>query len=373
MNNINNNVLIIYGTRPEAIKLYPLYLSLLKSDDLKPVLCCTGQHHELLDGIKELFGVKDDICLKALVSGQSIDSLTSRLINELEKVVNETNPRFIVVQGDTTSAMVGAMIGFYHRKIVVHVEAGLRSGDKYQPFPEEINRSLISQMADIHFTPTEMATENLINSGINKNVFCVGNTIVDALLFLKPELLNVDLLSIDSRIDLQKKIILVTTHRRENIGQGLENICNSIILLKEKYPEIQFVLPVHYNPEVRAKIIEKLGKVNNVLLIEPLPYNKLLMLMANCYFILSDSGGIQEEAPSFKKPVLVLREKTERSEGITAGVAKLVGTNTELIVNESQKLITDKEYYCSMVKEGNPYGDGYACEKIKQIMTRYEG
>lgn len=369
-------ILLIFGTRPEAIKMAPLYRELKnypKDFDVK--VCVTAQHREMLDQVLDFFDIKADYDLNLMRDNQSLFNITAESIIELESVYDDFNPDIVLVQGDTTTAFTGSLSAFYRKIEIGHVEAGLRSGNKYAPYPEEINRVLIGHIADYHFAPTEKAKQNLSNEGIRENVWIVGNTVIDAL-FLGLKLLeeNKELKTeiegyFESMFDFQReKIILVTGHRRESFGEGFENICNALKEIAKLYPDLKIIYPVHLNPNVREPVNRILNGVKNIYLIEPLSYPYLIWLMSKCFLVLTDSGGIQEEAPSLGKPVLVMREVTERVEGIQAGIAKLVGTKKENILKAVQDLIEHPLEYQRMAKAINPYGDGKASERIVDIL-----
>jgi UDP-N-acetylglucosamine 2-epimerase (non-hydrolysing) len=366
------NVLFIFGTRPEAIKLAPLIHRFKSSKEFVTKICVTAQHREMLDQVLKFFDIKVDYDLNIMEQNQTLFTVTSKIIKELQNVLANFNVDIIFVQGDTTTAFAGALCGFYKKIKVGHIEAGLRSFNKYSPFPEEINRVLISHIADYHFAPTENAKNNLVNEGVIKNIFVVGNTVVDALL------LGLKIIKSHSEkkyydyfnfIDFKKKIILVTGHRRESFGEPFKNICFALKDIANQ-DEVEIVYPVHLNPNVRKPVLEILGGIKNVHLIEPLSYQYFIWLMSKVYLILTDSGGIQEEAPSLGKPVLVMRNVTERAEGIKFGVSKLVGTERKNIVNWTQKLLKDKKFYTKMSKKFNPYGDGKSCERIFTLVKK---
>jgi len=369
-------ILFIFGTRPEAIKLVPVVKSFRsESCRFETKICVTAQHREMLDQILDFFDMRCDFDLNIMKSNQSLFDTASDSLKGLRPVLERFAPDLIFVQGDTTTAFIGALAGFYNKVKIAHVEAGLRSGDKMSPFPEEINRVLISRLTDYHFAPTVRAKSSLIREGVpDKSIFVVGNTVIDALLLTLETCrkLETEYLNYFSWLDVNKKIILVTSHRRENFGQPLENIC---MALKEiaQYPNIEIVYPVHLNPNVRKVVFKLLTNQKNIHLLDPLSYPHLVWLMAKSYLVLTDSGGIQEEAPSLGKPVLVMRDVTERVEGIEAGTAKLVGTNKELIVSETAKLLNNMEKYHEMSSKANPYGDGTTSENILKTILQVLG
>lgn len=368
-------ILFIFGTRPEAIKLAPLYWEFKKNPrDFEIKICITAQHRQMLDQVLNFFNIMADYDLNLMKENQSLFDITSESLKKLEQVLEDFTPELVLVQGDTTTAFTGALSAFYRKIKIGHVEAGLRSGNKYSPYPEEINRILVGHIADYHFAPTERAKMNLYNEGIKENVWVVGNTVIDALfLGLKIIQENGELKSkiesyFNSIFEDGEKIILVTGHRRESFGEGFENICNALREISLIRPDIKIIYPVHLNPNVREPVNKILKGLKNVFLIEPLDYPYLIWLMSKCYLVLTDSGGIQEEAPSLGKPVLVMRDVTERIEGIEAGTAKLVGTNKKNIVEETIYLIENEKEYEKLAKAINPYGDGKTCERIVEII-----
>jgi len=364
-------VLFVFGTRPEAIKLAPLIHILRQQSSFEVRVCSTAQHREMSDQVVRFFGISLDYDLDLMRPDQSLFQLTARLFGALEGVIQESDPDMVIVQGDTTTALVAAMAGFYAQKRVVHVEAGLRSQDKFSPFPEEINRRLISHIADCHFVPTAQARQNLAAEGIREHVWVVGNTVIDALLLASSLVEHDDKLYQKFQdIDFQKRVLLVTAHRRENLGEPLEEICLALRDLIEQFDDVEIAFPVHPNPRVKATVFRILRGMPRVHLLPPLAYPEFVWLMKRAYLIMTDSGGVQEEAPSLGKPVLVLREVTERVEGIEAGVARLVGTSRERIVAEAQRLLEDSSFYAQMAKTRNPYGDGRSCVKIKRFLER---
>lgn len=370
----NIKILFIFGTRPEAIKMAPLIKEYRKHQDTVEIkVCVTAQHREMLDQVLSFFNIEPDYDLGLMTKNQSIFDITANGLKALEPVLTDCKPDVVFVQGDTTTAFIGALAAFYNKVKIVHIEAGLRSKDKYSPFPEEINRTLVGHMADYHFAPTETASKNLSNEGIVRNVWVVGNTGIDALL------LGLDIIKAKDEtifssffhyMDLSKRIILVTGHRRESFGAPFENICDALKQIAHRFQDIEIIYPVHLNPNVREPVTRILKNVPNIHLIEPLEYPYLIWLMSRSYLVLTDSGGIQEEAPSLGKPVLVMREITERVEGIAAGTAKLVGTSKDKIVDEASRLLNDRVEYNTMSKAVNPYGDGKASQKITAIVDR---
>lgn len=362
-------VALVFGTRPEAIKMAPIYHE-LKKNKIDVKIISTGQHKEMLYQVLDLFFIKPDYELNIMKSGQSLSELTSRLIEKLDQVIKKENFTNILVQGDTTSALVGALVGFYNQISVGHVEAGLRTGDLYSPFPEEANRKLIGNIAKIHFAPTEINVKNLLNEGYNKeNIFKVGNTVIDALYWVK-ENKSTDLKKIRIKYGIEnKKYVLITMHRRENLGNPMRNILRGVRKYLEENKDLYLVFPMHMNPLVREVIFEELGSFERKILIEPLEYLEFIGIMDGAHYIMTDSGGVQEEAPSLGKPTLVLRTTTERPEAIEAGTAKLIGTTTEKVY-EYMKLL-EGELYNKMSKANNPYGDGKASKKIREELLSH--
>lgn len=367
-------IAIIIGTRPEAIKLAPVYLELKKSKHLKPVLINTGQHKEMVDQMLNWFGIKEDYNLKLMLKNQSLDGITSRAIESVTKVLKSVNPSLIMVEGDTTTVMAASIAAFYLKIPVAHVEAGLRTNNFYNPFPEEMVRRVVSHIASIHFSPTEGAVSNLKKENIKSNAFNVGNTVIDALLFTAEQMKNQFKKYpplIVKGLDFKKyRVILSTIHRRENFGKGHKGIAHALLKILNAFPDTALLLPLHKNPNVRNVIKPILKKHKRVFLIEPLDYVPFIYTMKNCHLILSDSGGVQEEAPTLGKPVLVLRTTTERPEGIKAGSAKLVGIDPDKIFKEAAKLLSNKEAYKKMSKVKNPYGDGKTSKRIKTILEK---
>lgn len=342
-----------------------------RPDKFKVSVCVTGQHKEMLYQVLDFFSIKPDYDLQVMKPNQTLFGVTARILERIESVIDDSMPDVILVQGDTTSAFIGALAGYYKQVDVAHLEAGLRTGDIYSPFPEEMNRLLIGRIAKYHFAPTERARNALIDEGVDKkSVHLVGNTVIDALL-LGVKILRdkaKDYSSLIEGVDLDKQIILVTGHRRENFGDGFDHMFSAIRRLAVDNPTVEIVYPVHLNPNVRKPVKRILSGVKNVHLIEPLDYPELIWLMERSYLVLTDSGGIQEEAPTLGKPVLVMRDVTERQEGVEAGTAKLVGTDESIIYNETTKLLKDDKAYQIMANAINPYGDGTTARKIADIL-----
>ena len=360
-------ILVIFGTRPEAIKLCPLVLEFKKHPkECNVVVCVTAQHRQMLDQVLKVFDVVPDYDLNVMKDNQTLTELTTNCLGQLGQIIKKESPDMVVVQGDTTTTYTGALAAYYEQVQVGHVEAGLRTGNKYSPFPEEMNRKMTTAIADYHFAPTDISDKNLQLENVdNKTIFITGNTVIDALLWVKNKIdtENKNFNEFDD-VDFSKKIILVTGHRRENFGDGFSNVCHALKSIALKHEDVEIVFPVHLNPNVRKPVNEILSEVNNIKLIEPLDYEPFIYIMDKSYLIMTDSGGIQEEAPSLAKPTIVTRENTERQEAVTAGVVKLVGTDSEKIISEIDLLLTDQDAYKSMANKDNPYGDGNASAKI---------
>jgi UDP-N-acetylglucosamine 2-epimerase (non-hydrolysing) len=363
-------LLFVFGTRPEAIKLCPLIRELRAREAFAIRICVTAQHREMLDQVLEVFGVVPDHDLNLMWPSQTLSSLTARILDALEGVLVAETPDLVLVQGDTTTTLAGALAAFYHHIPVAHVEAGLRTGDLGHPFPEEMNRVLTSQVTQLHFAPTRGAEANLLAEGIPPSrIHITGNTGIDAVLFVREALVSGSLPAFDwSWLDTSRKLIVVTSHRRENFGHGFVREMRALERLAAR-PDVEVVYPVHRNPNVLGPAHEMLGGRPNIHLIEPLPYVSFVDLLRRAYLLLTDSGGIQEEAPSLGKPVLVLREKTERPEAVEAGTVKLVGTDEERIVSEAMRLLDDPAEYTRMTRVHNPYGDGQASRRIGEILA----
>ena len=365
-------VLTVFGTRPEAIKMAPLVKKLNEEPGIESVLCVTAQHRQMLDQVLELFELTPDYDLNIMKPNQTISQITTNVILGLEEVFKQEKPDIVLVHGDTTTTFATALAGFYQQVRVGHVEAGLRTYDKYSPYPEEMNRILTGHIADLHFAPTERNRENLLKEGISEEaIHITGNTVIDALLQVadKPyEFEDETLRNIDFE---NRRVITVTCHRRENLGENMEQIFSAVRDIAAEFEDTEIVYPVHMNPKVRDTASKVLGDAGRVHLIEPLQYQPFVNLMAKSYLIITDSGGMQEEAPSLGKPVLVVRKETERPEAIEAGTVKLAGVSRDTIYQMTKELLTDDEAYGRMAHAVNPYGDGHACERIIKILTNY--
>ena len=366
--------LIIFGTRPEAIKMAPLVLEFLKNKNFETKICVTAQHREMLDQVLEFFEIKPDYDLDLMKPDQNLYSLTGDIINGLKPVLEEFQPDYVYVHGDTTTTMASSIAAFYSGAKVCHIEAGLRTFNKRSPFPEEINRSIAGRVCDYHFAPTVTSKENLLGENISDaNVLITGNTVIDALQESVSKVKNrndSEINSLKETLDISKKIILVTGHRRENHGQGFINICTALKQIAIENPDTQVIYPVHLNPNVQKPVYKLLDGIKNVKLIAPLSYPAFVWLMNKSYLIITDSGGVQEEAPSLGKPVLVMRDTTERPEAVDAGTVILVGTDTQKIVSEATALLSNSEKYKKMSALHNPYGDGNACARIVEFIEK---
>jgi len=372
-------VLVIFGTRPEAVKLAPVIKECQKhADKIDTRVCITAQHREMLDQVLDVFSIKPDIDLDIMQPNQSLPQLTARIFTDLDPILKQEQPDWILIQGDTTTVMVTAILGYYNQVKIGHVEAGLRTFDKWQPFPEEINRRIAGVLADLHFAPTENNRQNLLREGIPDEIIKVtGNPAIDALKMITQKPAPPKASQILSQAGItsgDRRLILVTAHRRENFGEPIRNICLALKKCAELYTDsVTIIYPVHLNPNIQKPVYESLSKVANIKLMDPLDYLDLVHLMNNATLILTDSGGIQEEAPSFGIPTLVLRERTERQEGVVAGTLKLVGTDPEKIVLEVQHLLNDPAAHAAMAGAVNPYGDGHAAERIvKSLLEKWE-
>ncbi len=364
--------LIIFGTRPEAIKMAPLAQKFKKSDGFETKVCVTAQHREMLDQVLSFFGVVPDYDLNLMKPNQNLYTLTADIITELKPILDEYQPDYVYVHGDTTTTMAASISSFYSGAKICHIESGLRTFDRRSPFPEEVNRQVAGRIADYHFAPTEQSKKNLLREGVDeKSILVTGNTVIDALLMSIEKIDKVDneeIAELKKIVDVSKKLILVTGHRRENHGQGFINICEALKEIAIKNSDVQIVYPVHLNPNVQQPVFDILSGVKNIHLILPLAYPAFVWLMNQSYLIITDSGGVQEEAPSLGKPVLVMRDATERPEAVEAGTVILVGTDKEILIKECQELLTNDVKYKHMSALHNPYGDGRACEKIVQFM-----
>ena len=368
-------LMTVFGTRPEAIKMCPLVLEMQKYPDfIEPIVAVTAQHREMLDQVLQLFAIKPDYDLNIMTAGQTLYDVTGRALAGLKDVLAEAQPDMVLVHGDTTTTFVGALASFYAQIPVGHVEAGLRTGNKFSPYPEEMNRKLTGAIADIHFAPTSTSKNNLLKENIDPAAIVVsGNTVIDAL----QTTVKADYRFTDSGLQKAlaggKRLILVTTHRRENLGEPMRHVYQALRKVLENHPDVEAIFPVHKNPKVREIVDEELGKLAQVHLIEPLDYEPFANLKAKVDIVLTDSGGIQEEAPALGKPVLVLRDTTERPEAVDAGTVKLVGTAYDDVLRETSLLLDDSKYYQSMAEAANPYGDGRACERIIRKILHENG
>ena len=368
-------VMTVFGTRPEAIKMAPIVLELQKHPDtIVPVVAVTAQHREMLDQVLNLFHIKPDHDLNIMAAGQTLFDITTRAMMGLDKVLTEEKPDIVLVHGDTTTTFAGALAAYYHQTAVGHVEAGLRTHNKYSPFPEEMNRRLTGCIADLNFAPTSTSEANLLAENVPpESIFVTGNTVIDALHHTVRDDFDFQEESLKD-VDFQnKRIILVTTHRRENLGEPMRHVYKALKQLTEEFDDVEVVFPVHKNPKVREVVNEELGGLAKVHLIDPLDYEPFANLMHRAHLILTDSGGVQEEAPALGKPVLVLRDTTERPEAVDAGTVKLIGTDRERVYEEAKKLLTDKAEYSRMAESVNPYGDGKAAARIIQAILYHYG
>lgn len=382
-------ILLVFGTRPEAIKMAPLVIKFKEQKTFETYVCITGQHREMLDQVLKIFDIHADFDLNIMKIGQDLYDVTSRILLGLRQVLSDLEPDVVLVHGDTTTSMAAALSAFYQQIPVGHVEAGLRTNNIYSPWPEEMNRQMTARIASYHFAPTKLSQENLLRENINeKDIVVTGNTVIDALYWVVDRLKSSDLLANEqkkiilssgydiNRLKTSKKLVLITGHRRENFGTGFLNICHAIKNLSEKYPDTDFVYPMHLNPNVRKPIHEVFGEdlsnLKNLFFIEPLEYLSFVYLMEKSFLVLTDSGGIQEEAPGLGKPVLVMRDTTERPEAVTAGTVKLVGTDEKKIIQEVSELLDNDKAYHAMSRAVNPYGDGKACERIVNFLNEIQ-
>ncbi len=368
-------ILTVFGTRPEAIKMAPLVRALNADDRFESKVCVTAQHREMLDQVLELFEITPDYDLNLMKVGQSLNDITSRILLELQPVLQEFNPDVVLVHGDTATTFAASLAAYYEKIPVGHIEAGLRTGNIYSPWPEEANRKLTGALTTYHFAPTEVSRQNLLKENIaEKCITVTGNTVIDALLMVKSKIdsgtaFNEKLAAQFPFLDSNKKLILVTGHRRESFGRGFERICEALAIIAKKHPDVQILYPVHLNPNVSVPVNRILKNIDNIFLVEPQQYLPFIYLMNQAHVILTDSGGIQEEAPSLGKPVLVMRDTTERPEAVEAGTVKLVGTNVESITSALTELLDNPKAYKVMSFAHNPYGDGQACRKILNVLA----
>ena len=357
------NIVCVIGTRPEALKMIPVIESLQKHKRFAVKTVITSQHRELLTQILKSADIKIDTDFDVMSPNQSLNTLSANLLIHFEKYFAENSCDLVIAQGDTTTTLMSALSAFYKKIPFAHIEAGLRTSTIHNPFPEELNRRVVSLISRLHFCPTQLTANNLASSGITQHVYMTGNTIIDTLYqFVK---------KVKNPAKNGKKIILVTCHRRENFGKPLFNICQALNMLAARNPNIEIVLPIHPNPNVKTVILKELANIKNIILCEPLEYIELITLLKNCYFVLTDSGGLQEEAPALHKPLLVLREETERPEGVACGAALLVGTDKDTIVSQAEKLLHDNTHYQKMSEAGSPYGDGKSAIRIAKIITEF--
>ena len=368
-------LMTVFGTRPEAIKMCPLVLEMGKySDYVEPIVAVTAQHREMLDQVLELFNIKPDYDLNIMASGQTLYDITTRALTGLKEVIEEAKPDMVLVHGDTTTTFAGALAAFYAQVPVGHVEAGLRTGNKYSPYPEEMNRKLTGSIADMHFAPTSTSKANLLKENVNpETILVTGNTVIDALqttVKADYEFADAEFNKIFAR---GNRLILMTTHRRENLGEPMRNVYKALRKVLETHADVEAIFPVHKNPKVREIVQEELGGLDRVHLIEPMDYEPFANLMGKVDIVLTDSGGIQEEAPALGKPVLVLRDTTERPEAVDAGTVKLIGTAYEDVLRETNLLLDDSAHYKKMAEAANPYGDGKACERIIRAVLQKNG
>ena len=365
-------ILIVFGTRPEAIKMCPLVLELKKHDKIECTVCLTGQHREMLDQVMGVFGVKADHDLNIMKAGQSLTSITVSVLEGMEDVLKKEQPDLVLVHGDTTTSYAAALAAFYRKIPVGHVEAGLRTGNIYSPFPEEVNRLQTDRIASYLFAPTQLNKSNLLREGRSDNIFVTGNTVIDSFAYTVKKEYRFHESKLNGLDFDKRRVIIVTAHRRENFGMPFENICNAIKDIASRYDDVSFVYPVHLNPAVRDAVFDLLSDVKNVMLLDPVDVFDMHNMIARCYMVMTDSGGLQEEAPHFGKPVLVLRTETERPEAVEAGTVKVVGVDKENIISEAQKLLDHKDAYDLMAAAVNPYGDGHACERIVEAILNSE-
>jgi len=363
-------ILAVFGTRPEAIKMIPVVMALRKAG-LETVVITTSQHKEMLDQVMRVFKIKANYDLNIMIPDQTLSDISITILWKMGKILEKEKPSIVLVQGDTATAFTSTLGAFYHRIPIGHIEAGLRTYDKYNPFPEEMNRQLIDVLCDFYFVPTREARQNLLREGkLKEKIFITGNTVIDAALFIAEKdykFKNKTLSKIDF---IKKRVILLTCHRRESFGEKMESIFRGVKKIVDEFKDVEIVFPVHLNPNVQKSAQKILSKHPHIYLIKPIVYSDIIKLMENCYLVMTDSGGLQEEAPAFNKPVLVLRDETERIEGIKAGTLKLVGTNEERVYDSTKKLLDDKKEYQKMAQAKNPYGDGKASQRIVRIILK---
>ena len=366
-------IMSVFGTRPEAIKMAPLVKELAGRENLESICCVTAQHREMLDSVLEVFSLKPDWDLDIMTPRQTLSTITSKCLLEMDEAIDTLKPDMILVHGDTSTTFAGALSAFYHKVPVGHVEAGLRTYDKYSPYPEEMNRKLVTAIADLYFCPTENNRANLAREGVTEGVFVTGNTVIDALKTTVREDYRFSTELLNHLPYGEKKVLLVTCHRRENYGQPMEDIMSALAAIAREHGDVELVYPVHLSPVVQECAHRHLDGIGNVHLIAPLAADEMHNLMARCYLVLTDSGGLQEEAPALGKPVLVLRRETERPEAVTAGTVKLAGVAYDDIVSMARQLITDPAAYAAMAHAVNPYGDGFACRRIADAILWHFG
>ena len=372
MKNDRIRVMSVFGTRPEAIKMAPLVLELQRHEEIESLVCITAQHREMLDSVMEQFGVTADYDLDIMSKGQDLTDITMRVLDKMRDVLREAKPDVVLVHGDTTTTFAGALAAFYEKIPVGHVEAGLRTFDRWSPFPEEMNRSLVGRIATLHFAPTASNEGNLKRESVSGDLYVTGNTVIDAMAYTVrgEQFTSRELNAIDFD---GKRLIALTCHRRENYGEPMAQIFTAVAELAKRNPDVLIVYPVHLSPVVRGAAQQYLDGIENIHLIEPLDAMDMHRLMAKSFFVMTDSGGIQEEAPALGKPVLVLRRETERPEAVEAGTVKLAGTQTDVILSLAQELLDSREAYDAMAKAVNPYGDGHACPRIAQAILHHFG
>lgn len=366
-------IMSVFGTRPEAIKMAPLVKELAKYSDLESICCLTGQHREMLDSVMDIFQLQGDYDLNIMEKRQTLSTITTKTLLGMEQVMEQCRPDMILVHGDTSTTFAGALAAFYHQVPVGHVEAGLRTWDKYSPFPEEMNRTLVGDIAELHFSPTKANADNLRREAIGGKIFITGNTAIDAMGYtVQPDYqFSTEILN---QLDFEnRRVVVVTCHRRENYGEPMEQIMKAIAEVVRLHPDVDVVYPVHLSPVVRECAAKYLGGKERIYLIDPLDVQEMHNLIARCYMVMTDSGGLQEEAPALGKPVLVMRRETERPEAIAAGTAKLAGVCYDDVLSEANRLLDSQEAYNAMAKAVNPYGDGHACERIAQAIRWHFG